>query len=523
MFRKWWVGAATVVASAMLLTGCAGGGGVAGSSAGGGASGEPVAGGSATVLLVSEARTLDPAFGSNNNIGNAPVMNGIFGTLLVTDPETHEVVPSMATSFTSTDGGKSFVLTLRDGLTFSDGSPLEASDVKAHWDRVKDPATGTSYQGEAALVASTEAVSPTTLRATMVAPVPNFGNTIVSTVLNWVPEKDSIAAGGPAFDENPIGAGPYTLKEWRRQDALVLVKNPDYWDAPRPYLDEITFRPSTDAGQRLNTVVTGGADVALESNWLNLKKAEQAGLVVRTQSLSGGNYLAMNTRRAPFDDVRARRAVALALDPQSINASAFNGAAELVDSVFSPESPLNTGVAVPEPDKVEAQRLFDELAAEGKPVSFTVTSSASTEGSGTSESIQTQLSAFDNVEVEIELVQFAAISALAASKDFDATEWSAAFLDPDPKLFTAFEGSSRANQTGIDDPELNAALLAGRTSSSVEERKAAYKVVAQRLNDLRPNFWTSRNNSSVISGRQVGGLNLYGFGSLRPELLWIQN
>lgn len=515
--------AAVVAAVALVVTACGGGVGGGGAAAGAVApSGDPVPGGSATVLLLSEARTLDPAFGANTINGAAPVMNGIFGTLLVTDPETGEILPSLASSFSTPDNGKTFELTLREGLTFSDGSPFEASAIAAHWNRLKDPATGSSYQADASFVESMEVVAPTTLRATMVTPVPNFGHSIVTTVMNWVPKPEAIAAGGTEFDANPIGAGPYILQEWRRQDATVLVRNPNYWDAPRPYLDQITFRAATDASQRLNTVVSGGVDVALESNWHNLQKAEQSNLVVQTQPLNGGNYLAMNTRRAPFDDLRARKAVSLALDPQAINVSVFGGAAEMVDTVFTPSSPLHAGVATPEPDKVEAQRLFDELAAEGRPVTFTIATVSTSESRETSEAIQAQLSAFQNVTADIEVMDLAALSSLTASENFDATVSAAAFLDPEPRLSTAFGGDSQDNRSGIDDPELNAALLTGRTSTSVEERKAAYEVVQHRLQAVHPGVWLNRNSSSVVSSKQVGGVTLYGFGSLRPEELWIQ-
>lgn len=525
MFGRWsgsvTAKVAIVAACAALLSGCAGGGGTADGAAEAAASGPPVAGGSATILLVTEGRRMDPAFGNNNVNGNAPVMNGIFGTLLTTDPETNEIVPSLASSFRTPDGGKTFELSLRDGLTFSDGSPFEAAAVKAHWDRVRDPATGTNYQSDAALVESIEVISSTTLRATMRAPMPNFGHAIVISVLNWVPKPEAIAAGDQAFDARPIGAGPYVLQEWRRQDAIVLRRNPAYWDAPRPYLDEITFRQATDADQRLNNIVSGGADLTLEPNWGSLERARQSGLVTTTQAQSGGIFLAMNSRRPPFDDVRARKAVAVALDPQTINDSVFDGAAELVSQILSPESPLHTDVPVPRPDRAEAQRLFDQLAAEGRRVAFTVTTSGTTENRKTVEALQTMLSTFRNVEVRVTTVEFAEIAGLVVSKNFDATLWASAFRDPEPAFYTNFAGGSLGNMSGIDDPELNSALLAGRTATAQAERKAAYEIAQKRINELYPAFWTTRNNSSVVSNPNVGGVSMYGFGSLQPEQLWI--
>lgn len=512
--------AAAIAAVVMLLAAC--GGGARGGTAAAGATGDPVRGGSATVLTLSEPRTLDPAFGSNNGPGTGLVGNALFGTLLLTDPKTGEIVPSMASGFSSPDGGRTFDLTLRDGLKFSDGSAFDASAVKTHWDRMKDPATGSFYQGDAALVANIEVTSPTKLKATMVQPVPNFGYSIVTSTLNWIPKAAAVAAGGPAFDANPIGAGPYTLKEWRRQDSMVLVRNPNYWDAPRPYLDQLVVRPSVDASQRVNTMVSGGADIAVESSWANLKKATESNLVTNVQPLSGGNYIALNTRRAPFDDIRARTAVAAAFDPQALNVAVFNSAAEQVDSLFNPSSPFRTDDPVGKPDKATAQRLFDELAAEGKPVSFTFTATSASESRATGEALQAQLSAFKNVSVRVQVVDYAQVASLQATHDFDATVSSAAFLDPEPRLWTAFYGTSRSNMSGINDPELNAALLQGRTATTVADRKSAYEKVQERLLAEHPNLWTSRNASAAITSKQVGGVEQYGFGSLRPETLWVQ-
>src|SRR4051794_23009009 len=112
--------AALVAAAAVLLTAC-GGGAVSGTGTGqpaAGAAGAPVSGGTATVLAPSELRTLDPALTGNNGPSGAVIGNALYGTLLINDPVTGEIKPSMATAFTTTDGGATFELTLRDGLVF---------------------------------------------------------------------------------------------------------------------------------------------------------------------------------------------------------------------------------------------------------------------------------------------------------------------------------------------------------------------------------------------------------------------
>ena len=523
MIRKKRLLATAVVCCATLVLGACGGGGDDPAPAEGaaGPTGAPVAGGEGRILTLSEPRTLDPAVLGNAYAAGGFVGNALYGTLMTAD-EAGEIQYSMAESFASTDDGATFTLKLRPGLVFTDGSPLDATAVKFNWDRTKDPATGSGSRAEAAMVASSEVVDDVTLQVALVTPVPKYPTAVIGSTLNWIASPAALGEGAAAFDENPIGAGPFILESWTRQADMKLVKNPDYWDAPKPYLDRLTLRPTLDATQRYNTLQTGGADLAIESSWVNIDKAVEAGLSTNTMKLSGGIYAALNMRRAPFDDLRARQAVAAALDPEALDLAVYNGTAELADTLFSEASPFYSDTPLRSLDREKAQQLFNELAAEGKPVSFTFTTAPTTENRTIGENIQAQLSSFDNVEVELRVIEVAEFAQLRQTHDFDAVISSAFFQDPEPRLSTIFSGSSPSNLPGIDDPELNEALLAGRTGTTEEERKAAYDTVQQRLIALTPFFFIARGAPSAIAGTNVGGLVQYGLGSLLPEELWIQ-
>ncbi|MCK9930737.1 ABC transporter substrate-binding protein [Frankia sp. Mgl5] len=514
---------AAACCAALVLGACGGGGGGGGGDSGPavGASGDPVAGGHGRVLTLSDPRTLDPAALGNAYATTGVIGNALYGTLMTTD-EAGEIQYTMAESFATTDHGTTFTLKLRPGLLFSDGTPLDAEAVKFNWDRIKDPATRATNLSEASMIASTEVVDDVTLTVTMTAPAPKYAQSVITSTLNWIASPTALRKGQQAFDKNPIGAGPFTLESWTRQASIELVKNPRYWDAPKPYLDRLTLRTTSDASQRYNTVLTGGADVAVESNPVNIDKATQAGLPNTVMKLSGGTFIALNTRRAPFNDVRARQAVAAALDMDALNLAVYNGKAEPVDTLFVKASPFHSDTPLRSTDKAKAQRLFDELAAEGKPVSFTFSSAPTTENRTTAENIQAQLSTFTNVKAQVKIIEVTELAALRTTHDFDAATSSAFFQDPEPRLSTAFGSGSAANLSGIDDPDLEDALLTGRTATSEEERRTAYDTVQQRLTDLAPIVFLARAEPSAISGKNVGGLVQYGLGSLLPEQLWIQ-
>ncbi|WP_347176687.1 ABC transporter substrate-binding protein [Parafrankia sp. EAN1pec] len=510
---------AVTCCAALLLGACGGGGDSASPSAG--ASGKPVAGGHGRILTLSDLRSLDPGTIGNAYASTGVVGNALYGTLMTND-EAGEIRYQMAESFTTTDNGRTFTLKLRPGLVFSDGTPLNAEAVKFNWDRVKDPATGSPHRSEASMIASSEVVDDVTLTATMVTQVPKYAQSVVTSSLNWIASPAALRKGTAAFDAAPIGAGPFTLKSWTRQAAMELVKNPRYWDAPKPYLDTLTFQAALDSNQRYNTLQTGGADVAVESNPVNFDKADKAGLPNTVLELSGGLFMAMNTRRAPFDDVRARQAVAGALDLDALNLAAYNGTGTPVDTLFSKASPFYSDTPLRKADKATAQRLFDELAAEGKPVSFAVSTAPTSESRTTAENIQAQLGTFKNVKVQVKIIEVADVVSLRTTHDFDATTSSAFFQDPEPRLWTAFSGDSPANLSGIADKALNDALLAGRTGTSEQDREKAYDTVQQRLTELAPVVFFTRAEPGAIAGKDVGGLVQYGLGSLLPEELWIQ-
>ncbi|ABW15696.1 extracellular solute-binding protein family 5 [Parafrankia sp. EAN1pec] len=506
------------VCCATLALGACGGGGDTGPSSG--ASGEPVAGGEGRILTLSDPRSLDPAALGNAYATTGVVGNALYGTLM-TDPG-GKIRYSMAESFQTTDAGATFELKLRSGLVFSDGTSLDAEAVKFNWDRLKNPATAAISRSEASMIASSDVVDDTTLKITMATPVPKYAQAVLTSSLNWIASPTALEKGPQAFDANPIGAGPFTLRSWTRQAAMELVKNPRYWDAPKPYLDRLTLRAALDSSQRYNTVLTGGADAAVESSWVNLDKAEQAGLPTNLIPTGGGIFMALNTRRAPFDDVRARQALAAAIDRDALNQAVYSGTGEPVDTLFSKDSPYYSDTPLATTDRARAQRLLDELAADGKPLSFVFSSVPTTDGKAIAENIQAQLSSFKNVTVKIKTIEVAELAALRTTHDFDVLVSSAFFRDPEPRLWTTFHGTSAANLPGINDPALNESLAAARTATSEPERESAYGTLQERLAELTPVVFLAQAAPSAFSSKNVGGLVQYGLGSLQPEELWIQ-
>ncbi|MFW0783171.1 ABC transporter substrate-binding protein [Gordonia sp. CPCC 206044] len=485
--------------------------------------GPPVSGGRANLIQVTEPRSLDPAALGNVWATQPALGNALYGTLMINNADTGEIEYKMAEDFSTADGGATYILRLRPGLRYTDDTPLDAAAVKYNWDRMKDPKLGAGASKVSPQIAQTTVLTPTTLRVSMIAPNQHFAQAVVTSTLNWTASPSALEKGRAAFDAAPVGAGPFTLASWTRQDKMELVKNQDYWDAPKPYLDGVTFRFVPDTAQRFNAVLSGAADLASETNSANVAKAKDAGLTSAMSTTGGGYYLAMNNRRAPFDDPRARKAISLALDLDTINTIVNNAAGTVPRTLFTESSPFYSDITLAENNRDEARALFDELAREGKRVAFAYTSFSTTESKLTGEAIQAQLSDYDNVEVRIDALDSSAINSVVAKRDFDMVVTTANVLDPDTELWAGFHSSSKGNMTGVHDTELDAALDAGRVGATVEERKSAYDTVQRELAEQVPGLFYVRSAPSVIAGADVGGVKLYGLGSPLPEEIWLTN
>ncbi|WP_428516406.1 ABC transporter substrate-binding protein [Pseudonocardia sp.] len=514
-FLTAWVG--VVTAGALVACGGASDGPGAAPGAAGPA-GPPVPGGTATFLVYTEPARLDPAALVNSSTADSTIGNALYGQLLVDDPASGGVVPRLAESLTTTDG-LDWVLDLRDGVTFSDGSPLDAAAVVANWNRHKDRAVGSrSASAAQAVAAATPAGRTVTIRLT--EPNRQFPQLVVNSAMNWIASPAALQGGTGAFDANPVGAGPFVLREWRRQDQLVLARNSRYYDPPRPYLDQLVVKAIPDNESRLSTLQSAGADAAI-ANVEMAGRAGQADLWVAKDELDGITANIFNTRKAPFDDPAVRRAVVQAIDLDGLTEVLYKGHEQSPRAMFRETAALHeSGLDFVRFDRDAAQREFDRLAAAGTPLSFTLTVLNLSETVTMAQAVQAQLQGYRNVTVAVQAVDSSTRAAQLANGNFDVVNVNMAFGDPEPLLYQSLKTGSPQNYSGITDPQLDAALLDGRTSGDLPGRKDAYRRVQQRWNELNPAIPISSLASLVVVRPETGGIGFYGNGSVVVDGVW---
>ncbi|GAA5050761.1 peptide/nickel transport system substrate-binding protein [Thermocatellispora tengchongensis] len=468
-----------IVAGALLLAVAACGG--AGPEAGSGRTGGGVdRGGSVTVLAaVGEMPGFDPVKLANVGTGierAAMVMD----TLLYRDDITGEVRPKLAESMTSADG-RVWVLKLRRGVMFSDGTPLDAEAVVFNVKRHTAPESTSVAKPLLADLKSVEATGD--LEVTFTLKDVNGSFPVIftaSTPASLVGSPKALADPGN-FNEHPVGAGAFVLQSWTRDSEMVFAKNPEYWETGKPYLDRVTYQVMTGTQTITDTMLSGAAHSALVNAgvWPQYKGNESIKL---WPPLGGGAAVVPNGSRPIGADERVRRAISLAFDPQTTkkvimgDTDVWDGSLDCVP--FAPGSPVCSPEDTPRQDLGQAKALIAEFVADGgdPDVELKYFQSLTTQATY----LQSELKKI-GLNVKVTAVDAATLAEIGANGDYDLI-WGSTASSGYPTFWSRFY-SKATNWPKATYPELDAALLKARNSLTLDERNAAWREVLNIIRD----------------------------------------
>jgi peptide/nickel transport system substrate-binding protein len=306
-----------------------------------------VEGGAATFAVDSPFLGFDP--NTTPAAQDARVMRQVFDSLLSLD-EAGDVQPWLATEWDVSGDGLTYTFTLRDDVTFHDGTAFDAEAVCFNLDRIKDPSTGSIYAiGLIGPYRSCAAPEATTAVVTLDAPYAPFLNQLTSPFLGMNSPAAAEGVDPADYTLAPVGTGPYRLETYTPNDRVVLERNDDYDWAPGDaghsgpaYLESLTFQIVPDATVRMGSVrsadIQGASGVPAEE--VTAIESDPA-LELITQQQSGAPYqLHLNTSRPPFDDPAVREAARTALDIDAAVEALYLG---VVERAWGPLSPTTIG------------------------------------------------------------------------------------------------------------------------------------------------------------------------------------
>ena len=369
---------------------------------------------SITVGMQLEPPNLDPTGGAAAAIDEVVYANVFEG--LTRYQADGSVVPALAREWKISDDGLVYTFTLHDGVTFHDGSSMDADDVKFSLDRARAEDSTNAQKRLFTGISKVEAVDPLTVRITLSNPDGGF-----ITSLAW---GDAVIVAPETIDTAktaPVGTGPFTFSRWVQGDRVELTRNPDYWGAPVA-LERATFKFISDPTAAFAAMMAGDIDAfpgypAPET--LPQFEADPRFRVI-VGSTEGETILSTNNKSDKLSDVRVRKALAHAIDRQAIIDGAMFGYGTPIGTHFAPHHPDYvdlTSQSAYDPQK--SRDLLKEAGVEGLTLSLKLPPPSYARRGG--EIIAAQLREV-GIETEIANLEWAQwLEQVFRGKDFDLT------------------------------------------------------------------------------------------------------
>ena len=308
------------------------------------------------------------------------ILAAIYERMFEIDEDTKEIKPIHALSAKPSDDFKRWRVKLRGGVKFSNGEDLNADAYVTHFQRLLGGSRAGRYRRlMGPRLDHVEKVDSHTVDFVFTQASPGFLNMAAQPNMSWwvtAPKYLKANAKKPEFNANPVGAGPYMLKEWKDGAFVRLVRNPHYWNKKVQHLDEIRVMFIPPEASRVNSLRAGTVDIIYVSRgFLKRLKADKNIVVKSGPRLSVGQAIGFNHSKPPFNDIRIRRALIHALDRDALTCAATGVCApKAANDMFGEGHPWHCpNVKQAEYNPAKAKALIDEYVKEkGTPVRFNV-------------------------------------------------------------------------------------------------------------------------------------------------------
>ncbi len=455
------------------------------------------------------------------------------------------IQPYLAKTMTANSTFDVWTMTLRPGIKFNDGSPLNSLVVLANYNALKSSAlTGTAL----AQIKSVTTPDSMTVVYTLTGPNPTFPAGL-TTQVGYVVGAAMIEAArnSPSTSPLPIGTGPFIYSQWQPNDHFTATRNPNYWRAGLPYLDAITFKPIPDTDQRESTLRSGGVDMIESITPTTITNFSGSGgsgfqlMDTRTGVIGQPtfSFIMLNTVVSPTNDLSIRQALAKGMNQSELQKILGGPPADPVNGIFLPGSPYYSATAYPTYDLSGAKSLLNQYKSQHGTPSIAITTIPDPIAIKEVQAVQQmwQEVGFNVSITEVQqatiiddfvLGKFQAATSYqfgAVSPDLNYVWWSTTTISP--------PGQIGLNFTRLNDPKIETALLQGRSATDQATRSSAYKTVNQRLAKDLAYLWIEQYFFSQVAEDRVqdlasrtlpDGMPGYAFdeGIFAPTQVWLK-
>ncbi|NJD90110.1 MAG: hypothetical protein FIA91_01120 [Geobacter sp.] len=480
---------------------------------------KPKSGGTLAVGMELEFRGFDPLKANYTGLADRSVIMAIEERLFDMDAKGN-LLPELALFAKPARDGKSWIIALRKGVTFHDGTPFNADAVVSHWQRLLDPKNRFFARTSIETINNVQRVDDFTVRFQLKHPWAAFKNALTEpqSFGAFIPSPKAIRE--ETHNRAPVGTGPYMFKEWLPNDRLTVVRNPNYWRKGKAYLDSVVFRPMSDMQARFASLQSGEIDVIQTDRGASILQArEDRSLKVYSSDSAGPYNFLFNTAKPPLNDARVRQALAHAWDQELLLKADYKGTLPMAKDPFG--GLLNCGdLAYREYDPAKARKL---LAEYGKPVSLEMNHTNTPRGKEAGEIMQRL---FKEVGVTLTLVPLAEaqLAKRGISGDYQISGWK--FRDFDemgPLLYSNYYSNSPMNFSKYQNPKMDELLTTQQMSVDKKVRHKALCGVAKLINEDAVFLYGGGRRFHVIAKSRVKGIGNVRQGVIRVSDAWLEN
>lgn len=456
----------------------------------------------------SDAITLDLHAG--NDASSSLVSGQIFETLVVQTPDM-ELVPGLATEWTLLDDGITWEFKLREGVTFHNGEPFTANDVKFSFERAAGFAQVAPILGDID-VSSLEVVDDYTVRVATYYPFAPFLRNLAHGAAG-IMNASAVEGAGEQVGQNPVGTGPFEFVNWRPGEEIELRRFEDYW-GDKPVFESLVFRAIQENSNRLIELEMGQIDVAIGLAPTDVARVEaDENLILLRQSNFSTQYIGMNTTDPILSDVRVRQALNYAIDVNLILETVLEGVGGV--SV----GPIGSNVWGFNPDltgyEYNPERAHELLTEAGYPDGFPIEIWSSNSGTGPIivEAVQSMLGQV-GVDVTVRQMEWGAyVDALnQGNHQMFIMGWGTITGDADYGLFALFHSSqdaSAGNRFFLDVPGLDELIDEARTLTDDDARREElYWEIQNIIVEEAPWVFLVTGETTVGTRTNIQGLRL---------------
>lgn len=490
-----------------------------------------------------EPTTLDPHLTVGQPEAN--IMSALSEGLVVQDPDDYGAVrPGVAKSWRHSDDFRQWTFELRKDARWSDGRPLTADDFVYSFRRMLSPRLGSEAADLLHVISNAAAYNegkiddfaevgiaapdPHRLELTLEYPAPYLLSMLAGSAFFPV-NRSAVEAGGVYDDaENRwasvgtyVGNGPFLLSEWRVNQFVLLERNPQYWDAANVALNAVRFVPLVNQDEELQAFLDGKvhATTSIPSENLALARKLRPEAIVN-EELLGVDMYQFNTRQHPFDDVRVRRALAMALDRQELVREA-GGDRKAVAGFVPPGIPGYPTVPVPAPEIERARRLLAEAgypAGKGFPATTILVNDFKPH-----REMANRVSAMWRrtlgITVDVQAMSWKNYLDATATRQFQIARigWVSGYLDPGAFL-DILKSIGFRRETGWSDPDYDATIEMARGMTDRAKRMATMRRAEDQMLAQQPVMPISNYSTTYLLdprvkgwGRSIDGNRVYKF------------